>query len=394
LIAASFAGCTSITGGGSDSDNPIKVGLLAPTSGPYGDVGSRFVNSTKLATDRFNNIIDGRPIQIEVRDSATDPGKATRETNDLVKNEDVDGLLGTFSSSATLAVQAIAKREQVPFVSPSGASIKTTGKECNNYTFIKYVSGFQVGGSALALVEQDVANSFYFITADYTGGRGTHEGMVSTLESQTDADIVGNSYAPFGNDDYSSQISNARDSGADMVWFVTYGNDSLTLMKQSLSAGLQNEMELGFAAGQITIADAIGSEQLKDTYAAVDFYWKLPEAEQYSQEYMDAYGFPPAQDATDQFECTMELLNAFKSTSMIDADSVVEHLHGNEFNYTRGPEKWRECNHRAIQPTFALRGKPPDEKSQAHDYYEVVGSATGEKIMQSCSETGCQMDEI
>lgn len=384
VVSAGIAGCT---GGGGD-DDPIQVGYVVPTSGPYALAGQNYQESLELAEERFDREVDGRQIETTVRDSGTATDVAVPTANELVR-DGVDVLIGGLSSSVVLALEDIAAREEIPFFGIGGTSIETTGENCNRYSFIKLASGYQYSGAPLLMYEQERAESFYFIVADYGGGWGPYEGITAMLEEHTDAELLGNSVAPLGNDDYSSQISDARQSGADAVWCATFGSDSVTLGTQAADAGLTEEMHLGYGISGNGVADGIGHDRLQNTLAGTSFYHTIDKAQEFTEDYENKFGRPPRWTAADAFDCCMEYFSAVERAGTTDADAIVDELEGNEFDWTRGPEQWRECDHRAIQPYFLLRAK--DEMEGEHDHFEVLGNKEGEEIMRACEDTGCEL---
>lgn len=385
VVSAGIAGCI---GGGGDDDDPIQVGYVVPTSGPYALAGQNYQESLELAEERFDKEIGGRQIETTVRDSGTATDVAVPAANELVR-EGVDVLIGGLSSSVVLALEDIAAREEIPFFGIGGTSIEATGENCNRFSFVKLASGYQYSGAPLLMYEQGRAESFYFIVADYGGGWGPYNGITAMLEKHTDAELLGNSVAPLGNDDYSSQISDARQSGADAVWGATFGSDSVTLGTQAADAGLTEEMTLGYGISGNGVAEGIGHDQLRGTFAGTSFYYTIDEAQEFTEDYQNKFGRPPRWTAADAFDCCMEYFSAVERAGTTDADPIIDELEGNEFNWTRGTEKWRECDHRAIQPYFLLRAK--DEMESQHDYFEVLGSKGGEEIMRACEDTGCEL---
>jgi len=341
----------------------------------------------QVALDRFDNELLGQKIEVIVRDSGTNPNEAVPATEEIIRNEDPDVLIGGFSSSVVLALMEIAKREEIPYLSPGGANDNITGEDCNRYTFAKLACGHQYGGAGITMVEEDIANSFFFVVPDYAGGVGAYEAMTDILERETDAELLGSVKAALGNDDYSTQIQQARNSGADCVWNFSVGADTITWMNQAHSAGLDEDTSIG--SGVFTLLEARGVDinALTGNYVGVPFYHELESSLEFVDEYQQRYGRPPHSWAAEAFDCCMEAFDAIKRTGSKNADDFIDALEGNEFSWSRSNQKWRACDHRAIQPYYLGEGID----GEGDNFLDIVGSREGEAIMRSCSDTGCSL---
>jgi branched-chain amino acid transport system substrate-binding protein len=345
-----------------------------------------------LAVQRFEGNVAGREIETVVRDTATSPDKAVPAANSLVKEDGVDILTGGFSSSVCLAIQEVAGREQVPYFSGGGSTLQANGKNCNKYSFFSMASGWQFSGAGVAAYEQDLLDSLYFVQADYAGGEGVYNGVTSVMQSETDAEMAGRALAPLGNDDYSSQISKARESGADAVWAALVGADTITFLKQAESAGLTDEMTVLVGVTGNSVAAALSDETLSKIYGGAPFYWTVDGADEFSSNFADAQDAPPEWWSAVSFEGAMEALTAIKNADGSSAaEDVLASVGGRSFSWARKGTKWRECDNRAVQPYYLMQGVPSAERDNENARWKVVGKTGGEEIMRSCDATGCSL---
>jgi ABC-type branched-subunit amino acid transport system substrate-binding protein len=380
-------------GGDGGSSDPLVIGGLFPTSGPYASSGQGMRAAFELAVNgRFGGSVAGREIDTIVRDTATAPETAVNEATALINQENIDLMVGGFSSSVCLALQDIAGREGVPYFAGGGSTLQANGENCNRQSYYAYSSGWQYSGAGVTAYEQDILDSLFFIQADYAGGEGVYRGVTSVMESETDAEMMGRALAPLGADDYSSQISQARDSGADAVWAATVGADSITikLIKQAVSAGLTDDMEILVGSVGNSVGAALTAEELGAIHGGASFYWTAEGSTEFSDEFSSETGSPPEWWASGTFDATMEALTAVEntdgSTGVDDLQGVVE---GREFSWSRPDTSWRSCDHRAIQPYYLLEGNPSGADSG--EYWSIIGETGGEQIMRSCDQTGCSL---
>lgn len=99
----------------------VRIGALAPLGRPgWVDAGQQLLAGLELGVDDINDAggIDGRPIKLEVRDTASSPSKASAAAEDLAA-QGVVALLGEYHSVAARAIAAKADALSVPFLCSS-----------------------------------------------------------------------------------------------------------------------------------------------------------------------------------------------------------------------------------------------------------------------------------
>ncbi|MCC5577291.1 ABC transporter substrate-binding protein [Microtetraspora sp. AC03309] len=105
------AGASAQAGGAgwSAGSDTIKIGLIAPMTGPYSVLGILQENSIRVEMDRINQAggVGGAKLELVIRDSALDPGKAVQAANELVGDGQVRMVVGPSLSAFYNAAKAI-----------------------------------------------------------------------------------------------------------------------------------------------------------------------------------------------------------------------------------------------------------------------------------------------
>jgi branched-chain amino acid transport system substrate-binding protein len=125
LVAVAGACSSPAESGSSDSksagaDTPIKVGVILPMSGPLAAAATEYLNVAKNLGTKIpdTSTIDGRPVQVVLRDDAgTAAGTATamRQLLDQDKVDFIIGPLYTLEAQAALPLSTAAKVPQIVF---------------------------------------------------------------------------------------------------------------------------------------------------------------------------------------------------------------------------------------------------------------------------------------
>lgn len=186
-------------------ENPIKVGFVGGLTGRLSDLGTAGRNSVILAVEEINSRggVNGRPVELIIKDDKQDPDVALRVDRELV-NEGVVAIIGHMTSTMSMAVLPFINKEKVLMISPTTSTNKVTG--IDDY-FIRVISpnksetdhlvrhAFKVMGLRKMAGVYDLSNRAY--TEGYLnnfrdefqalGGKVSH---VKTFTSGRDVDFV------------------------------------------------------------------------------------------------------------------------------------------------------------------------------------------------------------
>ena len=104
---------------------PYKMGFVGALSGPAEALGRPMLFGTQLAVDEINASggINGRSIELHVRDSKGKPDTGTVMARELV-GEGCNMLLGCVSSSVALAINGILKQENATLITAAAHSLQ------------------------------------------------------------------------------------------------------------------------------------------------------------------------------------------------------------------------------------------------------------------------------
>ncbi|HEU5175903.1 MAG TPA: ABC transporter substrate-binding protein, partial [Burkholderiales bacterium] len=91
----------------------------------------------ELALEEINagGGVDGRRLELIVRDDGGTPGDAVRVAEELIARERVNVLMGTFASNVGLAVANLAAQRKILFVASEPLTDKIVWENGNRYTF-------------------------------------------------------------------------------------------------------------------------------------------------------------------------------------------------------------------------------------------------------------------
>lgn len=119
---------TATTGGeGAPEGDPIVFGASLPLTGGFSIPGSLHQEGYQVCVDIINERggLLGRPVQLLVSDNQSDPETTASQTDRLINVDDVDVLLGTFSTLLSFPASAIAEQAGMLYPEPSDSSLQS-----------------------------------------------------------------------------------------------------------------------------------------------------------------------------------------------------------------------------------------------------------------------------
>jgi branched-chain amino acid transport system substrate-binding protein len=397
--ALSVAGCLS--GGGGGGTETITIGATVPTSGPYGNIGQNQQKGINLAVTHANEEGDAgdREVEVVFKDTQTDPQRGTQVARELLQEEDADFLAGNFSSSVALAIGELAQREGVIYTCVGGSNA-LTGSECRPNVFNAGNSAVMQAESGLGYVLRNVeAGGVYEISADYSWGQSIQAWDEDNLVPNVDgAEYLGNTFTEFGASDYSQAITEARNSGADIINFNLFASSHVQSAQQAAEFGLFEDFICVWPATGIIEAEQIGQETLNSDnfYAGCPWYWQndASAAQSFAESFQSEYGERPLGFTASMYSGIRTTLQAIDAAGETDPEALRGEMEDRELSpqLWGAGERFRACDHRATIASLTVQGRDPSEVD-GQNFYEIVNVPQNpeETQMRSCDQTGCDL---
>jgi branched-chain amino acid transport system substrate-binding protein len=104
------------------SGEPIKIGAVISVTGPAAGLGVPERNVLVMTEKVINGKggVNGRPIQVIIRDDATNPDTALSQANDLIFGQKVVAMLGATITAPTVAIGGVTHKIKLPHLAFSG----------------------------------------------------------------------------------------------------------------------------------------------------------------------------------------------------------------------------------------------------------------------------------
>ena len=105
------------------ASEPIKIGFFAPLTGNLANFGERFRESVQLYAEQVNAAggVEGRKIEILYEDDRNSPKEAASIAQKFANTPGLVFVVGSFTTTASLAAAPILAEAKIPHVSPSSS---------------------------------------------------------------------------------------------------------------------------------------------------------------------------------------------------------------------------------------------------------------------------------
>jgi len=233
-VTTTLAGCLGGVGG-DDDDGIFKIGHLAPTGMAMG-VGSE--RSAEIAVDEVGKVRD-QEIELISENTETDPGGTSEIVERMIVEDNVDLLVGTFSSEVTQRITGTIADEDVPFIITGSADqstmANTTGDdyEHNKNIFRTGPINSELQAEAMAdyaefLSDEHGWNTFGHLSEEAAWTKSFQELLPDELRSRG-FDVPYDDTVSLSTDNYTSILDDLESEGVDAVlrFFASGGQGKL-----------------------------------------------------------------------------------------------------------------------------------------------------------------------
>jgi len=410
LLALSLLLCGMQFGMAQESE-PIRIGVNVPLSGPYQKQGADQKRAYELAAERINGDggVLGRQIELIVRDTEVDPQVAEKNALEFIQDEDVDMVTGGSSSAVAIAQSDVCQEHGVVFMAALTHSSATTGydktqtgfksQKAHRHTFRWYFNNWMTKEALVPFLVEQFGNdvSYFHITSDYIWGH-TSQNAIQDGTGLKGARTAGSVTAPLGETDFSGQLQQARDSGADVLVLNLFGKDLVRVMEQIQQMGLTESFRIVAPLMELNIANAIDNEVLQKTYSTTNWYHGLSDrfdgTRDFVQSFSQEYGRPPGAAAATAWAALQEWAKAVQRAGTTSSSQVIPELEGHSFTLLKDTEKWRAWDHQAISSVFVVQGKSPGDMANEWDVLKIVKSVPGEDVVRSKTENPVMLEVL
>lgn len=347
---------------GSATVEELRIGVLAPLSGPFASGGSAFVQAVTLAAERANaeGGVLGRRVELLVADTQGRVEIARSEALRLLSRRGAFALIGAYLSEETVgAIDAASSSRRVLLV-PVAATAEITDRVAREYERYRYA--FRVGysidqwaGMMAAFLAQREVRRYAFVGAAIRWNRELGEALARALAPHGILPVYEAFYSP-RKPAFEPVAMAAMETNPDILVLGDPGAGSVEFVKKVREGGAPFPiLSVGGALGDARVAATLPLSPPLYVQAAA---WKgsTPEATRYAESFERRYGYAPVgYSDTLPFDAAGILFAGIRAAGRLDADAVVDALEAGAFPGVAGTYRF-DRSHQAAWGTPELQG--------------------------------------
>jgi branched-chain amino acid transport system substrate-binding protein len=330
-MLAAEAGAQATPAAVAPTGDPIRIGAAVSTTGTNGRTGLYQQEAYLLweAQKNASGGLLGRPVEFVLYDDQSDPTTGSRLYERLITEDEVDLVLGPYSSGVTLAAAQVTERYGYPML-VAGASAGEIWDSGFQYVFGVY----SIAQDYFKDIVLNIAPAEGYATAaviyeDAVFPMSTGQGAVAHCEEAGIEVLLEETY-PQKATDVSSVLTQIRDLNPDMLIGGSYLPDSVLIMRQAKELGVNAKLfAFSVGAAQPDFVDTLGADA---DYVLGPSMWE-PEIEtegnaDFLAAYQEMHGREPDYHAATGYAGCQILERAVTNVGDVDLEALREELLG------------------------------------------------------------------
>jgi len=305
----------------------IKIGMVAPLTGPIADAGRYGVQGAKLAVEEVNKAggVLERQIELVVEDDQSLNPATVLAFTKLADDKDIVAFLGPTRSTQIQSIAPSVKQVARPvMIGGTDPSLTLAG----NPWFFR----FRPNDTYTARVMSDYGlntlgkKKWAIVHATDAFGTNAKNLFVEALKTQGVTPVVVEGQ-PNNSPDYTAVALAVKQSGADVLaTFITFETDLAVFARQLRQLGV-NVVWLGSPSITTTTARKLAGPTLFGTLAVADFHPDAnPEAKSFSEKYLASYKTTPDFFASWPYDAVHVLSEAITKAGSVDPQKIRDAL--------------------------------------------------------------------
>ncbi len=236
----------------------VKVGIIAPLTGPNASFGAQLKNGAEQAALDLNEKggINGEKITLIFGDDASQPAQGVSVANTFV-GEGVKFVVGAFNSGVTLPASEVLAENGILEITPGSTGVQVTERKFWNI-FRTCGRDDQQGGVAARYIVEKLKGKKIAVIHDKTPyGKGLADETKKAMNLAGVKEVMYEGVNT-GEKDFSALVSKLKDSGADVLYWGGVFTEGGLIVRQMRDQGVATVLMGGDGIAEDEFAQVAG----------------------------------------------------------------------------------------------------------------------------------------
>lgn len=309
------------------ADEIVKIGNVAPLTGPSANFGKDTENGARLALEEINKkglVIGGQKVTLllDAQDDAGDPRQATQVAQRLVDDK-VVAVVGHMNSGTTIPASKIYSDAGITEVSPSATNPAYTQQGFK--TAFRVVATDAQQGPALAnYAERRLKAKSVAIVDDATA---YGQGLADEFEKQGKADgikVLSHDASTDHAVDFRAILTKIKSERPDVIMYGGMDATGGPFIKQARQLGINVKVLAGDGLCTATLPNLAGeaANNLVCSIAGAPLE-KMPNGPGFAKRYQARFGQPPQVNAPFAYDALYVVVDAMMRANSVDTAKIL-----------------------------------------------------------------------
>ena len=360
-------------GNSAENTKTIKIGLIAPESGPLSPWGIEIYRGAKMAVESFNknNSIRGKKIELLVGDSASRPDQGKTAAEKHIANGAI-GLVGDLSSGITAAIAQSAFEKGIPLLTVGGTNPAITDIGSNIYR-ICYTDDIQGPVMAkFAYEELNVRKAAIFTDRKEPYSVGLSKGFRKKFE-ELGGEIIDEQFYEAGQTQFNAQLTNLKMKHPEALYLCGYYPEVGPIARQAANFKIKAHCLGGDGWDTDDILTSGGKAILGGFHTThYNIFEKRPVINNFINKWKETYGYhPKTVPSALTYDAFKLLIDCLQRCKKLDSQSLTKALEETEnFDGVTGNIGFKNMNGNPRKGAVVVKVTPSGrilQKSYSYD---------------------------
>lgn len=310
-----------------DDGEVIKIGVFEPFTGVSASGGELTFEGIELAHEEVPEVL-GKKIELVKVDNKSDQVEASNAASRLVNKDKVNAVIGSYSSSLSIAGGDAFKSGKVPAVgcSPTNPAVTKGNEWYFRVCFIDPFQGTVMANFAADTLKAKTAATIKDISQDYSVGLIK---FFNDAFKEKGGEIVAEASYKTGDQDFTSQLNNIKQQNPDVIFCPGNYGECALMIKQARDLGIECPILGGDTWESPDFIDIGGENINKEVYFSSHFSAQKPVndvSDQFLKKYNDKFKKDANAFAALGYDAYMVIIDAIKRADSAEPQAIRDAL--------------------------------------------------------------------
>ena len=368
-----------LAGAAQAQQKPIRIGEINSYKSQPAFL-EPYKKAMDLAVEEINATggINGRKLELVIRDDGGNPGDAVRVAEELVSREKVDLLAGGFLSHIGLGLTDFAKQKKIFFLASEPLTDKIVWQNGNRYTFRLRASTYMQAAMLVPEAAKMGKKRWAVVYPNYEYGQSAVATFKEQLKkAQPDVEFVAEQAPPLGRIDPGAVVQALGDAKPDAIFNVLFGADLARFVREGNTRGLFKGREVvSLLTGEPEYIDPL-KDETPEGWLVTGYPWygiDTPEHKAFFIAYHRKYNDYPRLGSVVGYATIKALAAGLKKANSTDTEKLITAFRGLTFESPFGKVTFRALDHQSTMGAYVGRTTLRGGKGEMKEYKYYDGT--------------------